>query len=65
MSSMFRQLLEHSSLLTYPLVALVLFLAVFVALVIRTLATKPEAYDATAALPLEDDTAGHGGAPHG
>jgi cbb3-type cytochrome oxidase subunit 3 len=58
---MFRQLLEHSSLLSYPLVALVIFLTVYVLVFLRTFARKPAAYDATAALPLQDDTVRHGG----
>jgi cbb3-type cytochrome oxidase subunit 3 len=58
---MFRQLLEHSPLLTFPLIALVLFVAVFLAVVIHTFAKKSDAYAAEAALPLEDDTRPHGG----
>lgn len=52
---MYRQLLEHSSLLIYPLVALFLFLGVFIAQVIRTYARRATAYDSAAALPLTDD----------
>ena len=52
---MYRQLLEHSSLLIFPLIALVLFLATFVLQVIRTFARRAEAYDSAAALPLGDD----------
>lgn len=58
---MFRQLLEHSPLLTFPLIALGLFLAVFIAVVVRTFAKRPEEYAATAALPLQDDTVRPGG----
>jgi cbb3-type cytochrome oxidase subunit 3 len=54
---MYRQLLEHSSLLIYPLIALVLFLAVFIAVVIRTFAKRADAYESTASLPLMDDDA--------
>lgn len=57
---MFRQLLEHSPLLTFPLIGLVLFFTTFLAVVIRTFAKKAEAYADTAALPLQDDTR-HGG----
>lgn len=52
---MYRQLLEHSSLLIFPLIALVLFLGTFIAQVVRTYARKPEAYARTASLPLGDD----------
>lgn len=58
---MFRQLLDHSPLLTYPLFALVLFCTVYVAILLRTFARRPSAYDAAAALPLQDDTARRGG----
>lgn len=58
---MFRQLLDHSPLLSYPLIALVIFFTVYVAIFIRTYAKKASAYDATAALPLQDDTVRHGG----
>lgn len=57
MGAMTRQLLEHSSLLIFPLIALVLFVAVFVAVCIRTFAKRAEAYAPEAALPLADDDA--------
>lgn len=52
---MYRQLLEHSSLLIFPLIALVLFLTTFVAQVIRTYSRRAESYDRAASLPLGDD----------
>lgn len=59
---MYRQLLDSSPLLTFPLIALVIFFSVYVAIFIRTFAKKASAYDATAALPLhDDDTVRHGG----
>lgn len=58
---MFRQLLEHSPLLTFPLIGLGLFLTTFIAVVLRTYGKKAEAYAPTAALPLEDDMPRHGG----
>ncbi len=59
MGAMTRQLLEHSPLLIFPLISLVLFLAVFLAVVIRTYAKRAEAYATEAALPLaEDDSPG-------
>lgn len=58
---MFKQLFEHSPLTSFSVIALVLFFAVFVTVVIRTFAKKASAYDATAALPLQDDTVRHGG----
>jgi cbb3-type cytochrome oxidase subunit 3 len=53
---MYRQLLEKSPLLALPLISLVLFLACFVVIVVRTYARRSEAYAKTAGLPLEDDT---------
>lgn len=55
MGAMTRQLLEHSSLLIYPLIALVLFLAVFIAVCVRTFAKRAEAYESEASLPLMND----------
>ena len=62
MGAMTRQLLEHSSLLVYPLIALVLFLAVFIAVCIRTFTKSAERYEGEASLPLlDDDQPRHGG----
>ena len=58
MGAMTRQLLEHSNLLIFPLIALVLFLAVFIAVCIRTFARKADAYASEAALPLQHDDEG-------
>ena len=58
---MFRQLLEHSPLMTFPLVALVIFFGLYVVIFVRTYVKKAATYDATAALPLQDDTVRHGG----
>jgi hypothetical protein len=52
---MYRQLLEHSSLLIFPLIALVLFLTTFIAQVVLTFARRKESYDGAAALPLTRD----------
>lgn len=52
---MYRQLLEHSSLLVFPLFALVLFLLTFIAQVVRTFARRAESYADAAALPLLDE----------
>ena len=56
MGAMTRQLLEHSSLLVFPLIALVLFLAVFIAVCVRTFAKRAEAYESEASLPLNGDS---------
>jgi len=55
---MYRQLLEYSPLLIYPLIALVLFLVVFIAVCIRTFAKRAEAYSSQASLPLTNDDGG-------
>lgn len=55
---MYRQLLEHSSLLIFPLIALVLFLTTFIAQVVITFARRKETYDSAASLPLSNDDGG-------
>jgi hypothetical protein len=52
---MYRQLLEHSSLLIFPLIALGLFLATFIAQVVFTYARRKDAYEHISSLPLGDD----------
>lgn len=48
---------KGSELVTYPLVAMFLFIAVFVAVVLRTYARGQQpSLDAASALPLADDT---------
>ncbi|TKC94622.1 hypothetical protein [Polyangium fumosum] len=47
--------IAQSPLLLLPLSALLLFLVVFAAWVIRTYSKRPEAYAEIAALPLHDD----------
>jgi hypothetical protein len=46
---------RHSPLLFYPLLALAIFMVVFVLVSLRTLLTHKQRYDALAALPLMDD----------
>ncbi len=52
---MLRELVAHSPLLAIPLGVLVLFLTVFVGAIVRAYATRKGAFDAVAALPLNDD----------
>ncbi len=52
---MFREFFMRSPLLSLPLVALVLFMVVFAAILIRTLRRPPEHFDAEARLPLGND----------
>jgi hypothetical protein len=54
---MYAELFHRSPLLALPLVALVLFLAVFAALLMRVLARRPQEFDPMAALPLSDGDA--------
>lgn len=49
------ELLATSPLLILPLVALVLFIIVFTAMLISTLKQRAAAYDPLARMPLEDD----------
>ncbi|MBL4633080.1 MAG: hypothetical protein JKY56_04365 [Kofleriaceae bacterium] len=48
---------NSSSVLFYPIVALLLFLVSFTFITIRVLTSDKESIDATAALPLVDDLA--------
>ena len=48
-------LLATSPLLMLPLVALVLFIVVFVGMFITTMKKRAPAYDPLARMPLEDD----------
>ncbi len=51
------ELLSRSPLLALPLVALFLFLAVFLAILILTMKKRAPAYDAISRLPLDEDPA--------
>ena len=53
MGAMVRQLMGASPLLIFPVIAMVLFLAVFIAIVLRTWLRKDLAEHAN--LPLEDE----------
>ncbi len=52
---MYKDLLAQSPLLALPLAALLLFFAVFVVVVVRTMARRAPTYAAAAALPLKDE----------
>ena len=52
---MYRELFRGSPLLVLPLIALGLFVAVYLAQTLRTLLGRRGRYDAVAALPLMDD----------
>lgn len=57
---MYKTLLAGSPLLSLPLVALFIFVVVFVAIVIRTMLAKPSSYATVANLPLTgEDEARH------
>jgi hypothetical protein len=56
------ELLAKSPMLVLPLLALFLFIAVFVAMFIITMKKRAPAYDPLARMPLEDDTDGENGA---
>ena len=49
------ELLARSPMLVLPLVALFLFVAVFLAVLIITMKKRAPAYDPLARMPLEDD----------
>lgn len=44
-----------SPVLDFPIIALLLFLGVFIAITVRALRTPSVAFDRSAALPLEDE----------
>lgn len=50
------EMLAHSPLLVLPLLALFLFLGIFLAVVVRTMSRRPRAYASLSAMPLEDGT---------
>ncbi len=52
---MHKDLLAHSPLLILPLAALLIFFAVFVLVVLRTMARRAPEYASAAALPLEEE----------
>ncbi|HEY6880113.1 MAG TPA: hypothetical protein VI299_18945 [Polyangiales bacterium] len=53
---MAKQFFLASPVLDYPLIALAVFMLVFVAITVATLAQKSPQVDAVARLPLEDAT---------
>jgi cbb3-type cytochrome oxidase subunit 3 len=53
---MHKELLQQSPLLVLPLVALLLFFGVFVAVSIRTYVRRAKTYDAAASLPLDEES---------
>ena len=53
---MYRDLMIHSTLLVLPLLALFLFVGVFVAIVIRTFGRGAKDYEALANLPLAKES---------
>lgn len=48
------EMLAHSPLLVLPLLALFLFLGVFLVVVVRTMSRRPRAYASLSAMPLHD-----------
>jgi cbb3-type cytochrome oxidase subunit 3 len=59
LSQLVKQLFVESPLTVFPLIALALFFAVFVAIAARVLARKPASFDAVARLPLDDGEVRH------
>jgi len=54
MGAIAKEFFRMSPALDYPLLALALFMAVFVAISVRAFMQKPARVDAVARLPLED-----------
>jgi hypothetical protein len=53
---MHRELLSHSPLLILPIAAMFVFIAVFLAVLIRTMSKRASTYDNRAALPFSEET---------
>ncbi len=51
---MYREFFVNSPVLALPVLSLMLFIAVFAGIVVRTMRRRPAAYEAAAALPLDD-----------
>lgn len=51
---MYRDFFAHSNVLALPVLALVIFIAVFAGIVAGVLRRRPESYHRAAALPLEN-----------
>ena len=54
---MHRELLSQSPLLIMPIVAMFVFIGVFIAVLVRTMSKRASAYDAIAASPLSESMA--------
>jgi hypothetical protein len=54
LSFMASEYFQRSPMLLYPLVALALFMLVFLVVTVKTVLTKGARYEAIARLPLED-----------
>ncbi len=56
---MYKDLLCQTTLLDLPLAAMFVFLAVFITVVVRTMATRAHEYSSAAALPLVEEESSH------
>jgi hypothetical protein len=50
-----KELLQQSPLLFLPIIAMLVFFAVFVGVTVRTMIRRASSYDKTAALPLSEE----------
>jgi hypothetical protein len=55
MTTVHKDLLQQSPLLVLPVIAMLVFFAVFVAVTLRTMLRRSSAYEKTAALPLSEE----------
>jgi hypothetical protein len=55
MSTIARQFFADSPVIFFPILALLLFLVVFVVLTVRAIRTRPEELDALARIPFGDE----------
>lgn len=51
---MYREFFSQSPVLALPILSLMIFIAVFAGIVVRTMRRRPSTFEGVAALPLED-----------
>ncbi len=55
---MYREFFSQSPVLALPILSLMIFIAVFAGIVVRTMRRRPSTFEGIAALPLEDGKEG-------
>jgi hypothetical protein len=55
---MYREFFSQSPVLALPILSLMIFIAVFAGIVVRTMRRRPSTFEGISALPLEDGKEG-------